>query len=92
MNLASNQAILVEVFNDSGSTQAMAYPAPTAKRRQTFMLFANPKGVQGDVVSKAVNELIIPNYKQTCANIRKLTAASEAAKGLTFKRQDYRTA
>jgi arsenite oxidase large subunit len=29
---------LVEVFNDNGSTQAMVYPTPTAKRKQTFML------------------------------------------------------
>jgi len=31
---------LVEIFNDSGSTQAMAYPTPTARRKQAFMLFA----------------------------------------------------
>ena len=42
---------LVEVYNDNGSTQAMVYPTPTAKRKQTFMLFANPNGVQGNVVS-----------------------------------------
>ena len=29
------------------------------------MLFANPNGVQGNVVSPGVNEFIIPNYKQT---------------------------
>src|SRR5207302_6654186 len=33
---------VVEVYNDNGSTQAMVYPTPTAKRKQTFMLFANP--------------------------------------------------
>jgi hypothetical protein len=27
---------------------------------QTFMLFAYPTGVQGNVVSKGVNELVIP--------------------------------
>jgi arsenite oxidase large subunit len=53
---------LVEVFNDNGSTQAMVYPTPTAKRKQTFMLFAYPTGPQGNVVSKGVNEFIIPNY------------------------------
>ena len=42
---------LVEVYNDNGATQAMAYPTPTAKRKQTFMLFAYPMGVQGNVVS-----------------------------------------
>ena len=32
----------MEVYNENGSTQAMAYPTPTAKRKQTFMLFAYP--------------------------------------------------
>lgn len=82
---------LVEVYNDNGSTQAMAYPTPTAKRKEAFMLFANPKGVQGDVVSKGVNELILPNYKQTWGNIRKIASAPEVTKQLTFKSQEYRT-
>ncbi len=56
---------LVEVYNDSGSMQAIAYPTPTAKRKQTFVLFAYPTGPQGNVVSKGVNEFVIPNYKQT---------------------------
>ena len=38
---------LVEVYNDNGSTQAMVYPTPTAKRKQTFMLFAYPTGRAG---------------------------------------------
>ena len=29
------------------------------------MLFAYPTGPMGNVASKGVNELIIPNYKQT---------------------------
>ena len=45
------QGDLVEVYNDNGSTQAVVYPTPTAKRKQTFMLFAYPTGVQGNVVS-----------------------------------------
>jgi arsenite oxidase large subunit len=82
---------LVEVFNDNGSTQAMVYPTPTAKRKQTFMLFAFPTGPQGNVVSKGVNEFIIPNYKQTWGNIRKIADAPEVARHLTFKSQEYRT-
>ena len=39
------------------------------------MLFAYPTGPQGNVVSKATNELIIPNYKQTWGNIRKIADA-----------------
>ena len=72
--LGVSEGDLVEVYNDNGSTQAMVYPTATAKRKQTFMLFAYPMGVQGNVVSPGVNELIIPNYKQTWGNIRKISA------------------
>jgi len=80
---------LVEVYNDNGSTQAMAYPTPTARPKETFMLFAFPMGVQGNVVSKGVNELVIPNYKQSWANIRRLAAAPEVTQRMTFKSQEY---
>ena len=81
---------LVEVFNDNGSTQAMVYPTSTAKRKETFMLFAYPTGPVGNVISKGVNEFIIPNYKQTWANVRKIADAPEVTKGLSFKSQEYR--
>jgi arsenite oxidase large subunit len=80
---------LVEVYNDNGSTQAVVYPTPTAKRKQTFMLFAYPTGVQGNVVSAGVNEFIIPNYKQTWGGIRKIADAPEAVRHLTFKSEEY---
>jgi arsenite oxidase large subunit len=79
----------VEIYNDNGSTQAMVYPTSAAKPKQTFMLFANPAGVQGNVVSPGVNEFVIPNYKQTWAAIRKLSDAPETAKQLTFKSPEY---
>jgi arsenite oxidase large subunit len=82
---------LVEIYNDNGSTQAIAYPTSTAKPKQTFMLFAQANGVQGNVVSPGVNEFIIPNYKQTWANIRKLSDTPEGAKHLSFKSFDYTT-
>jgi len=82
---------LVEVYNDSGSTQAMVYPTPSAKKGQTFMLFAYPTGVQGNVINAGVNELVIPNYKQTWANIRKLADAPASVKGLSFKSVEYKT-
>lgn len=82
---------LVEVYNDNGSTQAMVNPTPTAKRKQTFMLFAYPTGPQGNVVSKGVNEFIIPNYKQTWGNIRKIADAPEVTRRLTFKSSEYTT-
>ncbi|MFG1463280.1 arsenate reductase (azurin) large subunit [Xanthobacter sp. DSM 24535] len=80
---------LVEVYNENGSTQAMAYPTPTAKRKETFMLFGFPTGVQGNTVSAGVNEDIIPNYKQTWGNIRKIADAPEGVRHLTFKSKEY---
>jgi arsenite oxidase large subunit len=81
---------LVEVYNDDGSTQAMAYPTPSAKKGHTFMLFAFPTGVQGNVVNGGTNGLILPNYKQTWANIRKLADAPDAVKHLSFKSNEYK--
>jgi arsenite oxidase large subunit len=80
---------LVEVWNDSGSTQAMAYPTPTARRGETFMLFGYPTGVQGNVVNAGVNELIIPNYKQTWGNIRKLADRPASVSHVSFKSKEY---
>jgi arsenite oxidase large subunit len=40
-------------------------------------------------VSPGVNELIIPNYKQTWGAIRKLADAPEGVRHLTFKSQEY---
>jgi arsenite oxidase large subunit len=87
--LTLKEGDLVEVYNDNGSTQAVVYPTPTAKRKQTFMLFAYPTGVQGNVVSAGVNEFIIPNYKQTWGGIRKIADAPEAVRHLTFKSEEY---
>ncbi len=80
---------LVEIWNDTGSTQAMAYPTPTARRGETFMLFGYPTGVQGNVVNEGVNELIIPNYKNTWGNIRKLADRPAAVSHLSFKSKEY---
>ncbi|PSJ53209.1 arsenate reductase (azurin) large subunit [Pseudaminobacter soli (ex Li et al. 2025)] len=84
------QGDLVEVYNDSGSTQAMVYPTPTARPGETFMQFAHPMGVQGNVVDAGTSELVIPNYKQTWANIRKLADAPGGVQHLTFKSQQYK--
>ncbi len=89
--LGVKQGDLVEVYNDNGSTQAIVYPVASAKRKQTFMLFAYPTGVQGNVVSPGVNEFIIPNYKQTWGGIRKIADAPEAVRHLTFKSEEYST-
>ncbi|MGM0562284.1 MAG: arsenate reductase (azurin) large subunit [Pseudomonadota bacterium] len=80
---------LVEVWNDNGATQAMVYPTPTARKGEAFMLFGYPTGIQGNVTSDGVNELIIPNYKQTWGNIRKISDAPEAVRNLSFKSKEY---
>ena len=87
--LKLKQGDLVEVYNDVGATQAMVYPTPTAKRKETFMLFGAPSGTQGNVINAGVNELILPNYKQTWANIRKISDAPASVSQLSFKSWDY---
>ena len=72
------------------SRQAMVWPTPTARRGETFMILGCPSGVVGSVVSKGVNEMVIPNYKQTWGNIRKLADQPQSVAGLSFKSQEYR--
>jgi len=80
---------LVEVFNDVGATQALVYPTPTARRKETFMVFGAPNGAQGNIVNAGTNELILPNYKHTWANIRKISDAPASAADLSFKSMEY---
>ncbi|MFN4154644.1 MAG: arsenate reductase (azurin) large subunit [Paracoccaceae bacterium] len=76
---------MVEVHNDMGATQALVYPEPTAKRNETFMIFGAPNGAQGNIVNAGVNELILPNYKHTWANIRKISDATPASASVSYK-------
>lgn len=80
---------LVEVFNDVGATQALVYPTPTARRKETFMVFGAPNGAQGNIVNAGTNELILPNYKHTWANIRKISDAPSSAADISFKSMEY---
>ena len=79
---------LVEIHNDIGSTQAMVYPIATARRGECFMLFCSPLGQVGNVISEHTNELIIPNYKNVWADIRKIGRAPQADE-ISFKALDY---
>jgi arsenite oxidase large subunit len=80
---------LVEIYNDVGATQAMVWPEPTARRKETFMLFGAPSGTQGNVINAGTNELVLPNYKQTWADIRKIADAPRSVAHLSFKSQEY---
>ena len=90
--LGAGPGDIVEVHNENGSVAAMAYPTPSAKPGQAFFIFAHPDGPVANIISKGVNELIIPNYKQTWANIRKIAVAPSITKGISFKSLEYRDA
>ena len=46
-------------------------PRPPPRRARPSCCSRIPTGVQGNVVNAGTNELILPNYKQTWANVRK---------------------
>ena len=80
---------IVELYNDYGATYAMAYIVPEAKRNQVFMQFGHPNGIQGDVTTEAVDRNVVPDYKHTWANIRKVTSGTYAST-VSFKSRQYR--
>ncbi len=79
---------LVEVWNDVGSTQAMVYPVATARPGECFMLFCSPLGQVGNVISEHTNELMIPNYKNVWADIRRIGRAPGADE-ISFKALEF---
>ena len=80
---------IVELFNDYGATYAMAYVTPEAKRNQVFMQFGHFNGIQGDVTTEAVDRNVVPDYKHTWANIRKVTSGTYKAT-VSFKSRQYK--
>lgn len=81
---------LVELYNDNGATQAMVYPTATARRGETLMVFGSPAGSQGNIINPGVNELVLPDYKHTWANIRKVADAPASARAISFKSKEYK--
>ena len=82
---------IVELYNDYGSTYAMAYPEDAIKRNQTFMQFGWFNGIAGDVTTDAVDRNYVPAYKVTWANIRKIGGGDKFQKTTSFKSRRYRT-
>ena len=80
---------VVEVYNDFGSTFAMAYLEPDQKRGQTFMLFGYFNGNVGDVVTSWTDRNYVPYYKGTWANIRKVSSMKDYKENVSFKRRRY---
>jgi arsenite oxidase large subunit len=81
---------LIEITNENGATQGMAYPTDTAKRGHVAMVFGSPAGSQGNVVNPGVSELILPEYKLTFGNVRKLADAPPQAQAVSFKSKEYK--
>jgi len=83
--LGTKAGDIVEVFNDYGSTFAMAYPTPSAKRGHTFMLFGYMNGIQGDVTTEWTDRNIVPYYKGTWASIRRVGSMDDYQRTVSFK-------
>jgi arsenite oxidase large subunit len=80
---------VVEVYNDFGSTYAMALVEPNAKPGQTFMLFGYFNGVAGDVTTDWTDRNVVPYYKGTWADVRRVGTLNEFKKTVTFKDRHY---
>lgn len=80
---------LVELTNDVGRVRAMAYVTDSVKRGHTFMLFGQPRGAVGDLVSDHVDPATtIPYYKGAWAAIRRVGPQPEIGKTVSFLPQN----
>ena len=87
--LGAESGSIVEIFNDYGSTFAMAYLEPDIKVGHAFMVFASFNGVVGDVVTEWTDRNGIPYYKGTWADIRYIGTIEDYQRSVTFKRRRY---
>ena len=83
---------IVELYNDYGSTYAMAYPEKSLKRGQTFMQFGGYNGIVGDEVTSWTDRNIIPYYKGTWADIRRVGGGEHFRMTVSFKSRRYESA
>jgi arsenite oxidase large subunit len=80
---------LVEVANDVGSVQAMAYPTDAVKRNHCFLLFGQPRGPAGRLVSDHVDPTTtVPWYKGVWADVRRIGPVPEITQNVSFKPQN----
>lgn len=76
---------MVEVHNDVGSVQAMAYVSDAVKKGHTFMLFGQPRGAAGDLISDHVDpNTTIPYYKGVWADVRRIGPMPDALRGVSL--------
>jgi arsenite oxidase large subunit len=69
----------------------MAYPEPSIKRGHTFMQFGGYNGIVGDAVTNWTDRNIIPYYKGTWADIRRIGGGEHYRKIASFKSRRYQT-
>ncbi|MEK9722073.1 MAG: arsenate reductase (azurin) large subunit, partial [Rhodospirillaceae bacterium] len=76
---------LLEVANDMGSVEAMAYVTDAVKRNHAFMLFGQPRGAAGDLISDHVDpKTTIPYYKGVWADVRRKGPMPDEFKNASF--------
>tara|TARA_E500000331_G_scaffold356392_2_gene414634 strand:- start:317 stop:2806 length:2490 start_codon:yes stop_codon:yes gene_type:complete len=81
---------LLRVANDIGSVRAMAYITDSVKRNHAFMLFGQPRGAVGDLVSDHVDPMTtIPYYKGAWANIDRIGPAPEELKSVSLLPRNF---
>ncbi|MBI1384369.1 MAG: arsenate reductase (azurin) large subunit [Rhizobiales bacterium] len=80
---------LIELANDMGNVQALAYPTDAVKRGHAFMVFGQPRGAAGDLISDHVDPATtIPYYKGVWADIRRVGRIPELIKTVSFLPQN----
>ena len=80
---------LVELNNDMGKVEALAYPTDAVKPNHTFLIFGHPRGAAGDLVSDHVDPATtIPYYKGVWADIRRIGEVPELTAATSFLPQN----
>jgi arsenite oxidase large subunit len=80
---------VVEVFNEQGSTCAMAYPVDDMKPGHTFMLFGQARGIAGDLTSAWTDRNLVPYYKGAWASVRRVGSIADYQQHTSFKRRAF---
>ena len=88
--LAIASGDVVEVYNDYGSSYALAYLEPDIKRDQTFMQFGHFNGVVGDLTTPWTDRNVVPYYKGTWADLRRIGTVEEFKETISFKTRRFK--
>lgn len=87
--LAVQNGDIIEIRNDYGSVYGVAYLCADVKQGQAFMMFGSPFGVMGNVTTSATDENVVPYYKGTWADIRRVGPQADYRATMSFKSRRY---